>query len=109
MTDKPGGFGSGVLAGVVGGFLLGAVIFRGLVFGPGPATPLPAMSFLLVALTFATLWIVLIAGAIRWLFNPRGQQAGRLADLPADFDDWHRRAHAQMDREAAAGAGGTQP
>jgi hypothetical protein len=53
-------------------------------------------------------WVVLIAAAMRWLFIGRAHP-GRLADLPADFDDWHRRAHAQMDREAAARAGGTQP
>lgn len=105
MTDRSSGFGSGLLAGVVSGFLLGAVIFRGSgILGAG----IPQLGFP-VALLFTTLWIMLIAGAIRWLFNPRGQQAGRLADLPADFDDWHRRAHAQMNREAAAGAGGRQP
>ena len=101
-----------VLLGGALGFVLSAGMFmsqalpgvhRGLpIFAP------PDMSILLVALGFITLWIVLIAVAIRWLFNPRGQQHGRLADLPADFDDWHRRAHAQMDREATARADGAQ-
>jgi hypothetical protein len=86
---------------VVVGVLLGAGIFVSN-FG------VPEIFFLL-PLLFITLWIVLIAVAIRWLFITRDKQPGRLADLPADFDDWHRRAHAQMDREAAARAGGTQP
>jgi hypothetical protein len=65
--------------------------------------------FFFFPLIFITFWIVLIAVAIWWLFIGRDKQPGRLADLPADFDDWHRRAHAQMEREAAARAGGTQP
>src|SRR5688572_584585 len=101
------------VVGAVGGLLIGAVVSR---FGVPTMIGGPDMShfgmplfFLLIPLLFGSFWIVLIALAIRWLFNHGGKQPVRLADLPADFDDWHRRAHAQMDREAAARAGGTQP
>jgi hypothetical protein len=103
MTESSSRFGLGLLAGVVIGFLLAGGMFGRRFLQPAglPSIGVPDMSFLLVGMLFVTLWIVLIAVAIRWLFNPRGHGTGRLADLPADFDDWHRRAHAQMDREAA--------
>jgi hypothetical protein len=107
MTDTSGRFAWGLL-GVVVGVLIGAGIFRlpGL---PSFGVGMPHFGFLVMPLLFGTFWIVLIAVAIRWLFIGRDKHPGRLADLPADFDDWHRRAHAQMDREAAVRAGGTQP
>jgi hypothetical protein len=105
MRDTSSGAAWGLL-GLVVGFLIGSGVG---IFRAPPAAGaglglagIPDMqSFVLVGAAFVTLWIVLIAVAIRWLFNPRGRQPGRLADLPADFDDWHRRAHAQMEREAA--------
>jgi hypothetical protein len=106
MRDTSSGAAWGLL-GLVVGFLIGSGvgIFRApLAAGAGLGhAGIPDMSFVLVGAVFVTLWIVLIAIAIRWLFNPRGRQPGRLADLPADFDDWHRQAHAQMEREAATG------
>jgi hypothetical protein len=111
MTDTSSRFTWG-LVGLVVGFLMGG-LFRS--FQPLPLMPgsMPHFGmgefFLLIPLLFGTFWIVLIALAIRWLFNHGGRRPERLADLPADFDDWHRRAHAQMDREAVARAGGTQP
>ena len=112
MSSASSGVGWGLLGVVVGFLLAGLFGAPGLLMRPGvPNVGSPNMSsFLLVLGFFATLWIVLIAVAIRWLFNPRGRrQPARLADLPADFDDWHRRAHAQMDREAAGGTGGARP
>jgi hypothetical protein len=109
MADTSSRFRWG-LAGAGAGFVMAAIMFRGprLPGFQAPNVGIPEL-FLLVPLLFGTFWIVLIAVAIRWLFLNRGTRPGRLADLPADFDDWHRRAHAQMDREAAARAGGTQP
>ena len=90
------------VGGLIVGLLLGTGVFRwpfqdvhvGMIAAPffswGPL------------LLFPLLWIVLIVGAIKWLFNPGDRTRVRLADLPADFDDWHRRAHAQMAREAAS-------
>jgi hypothetical protein len=97
------------LLGVIVGVLLGAGIFRMPFYRGNMANFGMPEFFLFIPLILITGWIVLIAVAIRWLFISRDKQPGRLADLPADFDDWHRRAHAQMDREAAARAGGTQP
>ena len=100
------------VAGLVVGFVVGAALFvtprllppgTGAFFFPGP----PASAVLMFGL-FVTLWILVIAGAIKWLFLGRDRYQGNLADLPADFDDWHRRAHAQMEREAGARAGDTR-
>ena len=111
MTDASSRVTWGVL-GVIVGFLLSAAVFWAQALQPFheglPNIGMPEV-FLMLPLLFGAFWIVLIALAIRWLFNPRGRHRERLADLPADFDDWHRRAHAQMDREAAARAGGAQP
>jgi len=106
MTDTSGRFVWGLLGGIVGFLVAAAVFFRGRLMMPNVGVP---ELFFLMPLLFGTFWIVLIAVAIRWLFLSRDTHTGRLADLPADFDDWHRRAHAQMDREAAARAGGTPP
>ena len=110
MADTSRRFGWGLLGAGVG-FLFAAAVFRGprlLGFQAGPPDVGIPELFVLMPLLFGTFWIVLIAVAIRWLFISRDKHPGRLADLPADFDDWHRRAHAQMDREAAARAGGIQ-
>jgi hypothetical protein len=111
MTDTSGRVRWGIL-GAVAGFLIGAGFFRMQAlqpFGGGmPHIGVPELAFMTIPLLFGAFWIVLIAVAIRWLFINRDKSPGRLADLPADFDDWHRRAHAQMDREAAARAGGPQ-
>jgi hypothetical protein len=111
MADTSSRFRWGLLGAGVG-FLIAAAVFtgprlQGLQAGP-PRIGIPEL-FLLLPLLFGTFMIVLVAAAIRWLFISGNKHQGRLADLPADFDDWHRRAHAQMDREAAARAGGTQP
>jgi TctA family transporter len=60
------------------------------------------LSFVLLYLAFWGLMTVAVWRGIRWLGRDRHR---RLEDLPADFDDWHRRAHAQMAREAAAQTG----
>lgn len=91
-----------LLLGLLAGFALGSGMFRWWPAPIGMPVGAPDMSIVLVAGIFITMWIVLVAGAIRWLFVGRDPQ--RLADLPADFDDWHRRAHAQMAREAASAA-----
>jgi hypothetical protein len=50
-----------------------------------------------------TFWILLIGGILRMLGWIRpGRYYRRLEDLPADFDDWHRRAHERMRETAAA-------
>jgi hypothetical protein len=93
--------------GLIVGFLMGSGLFRWpahMFMAPSGelGTPFVWLLNFVPLLFFPLLWILLIAGAIRWLFNPRDRSRGRLADLPADFDDWHRRAHAQMAREAAS-------
>jgi uncharacterized membrane protein len=112
MTDTSSRFAWG-LVGLVAGFLIAAAVFgvvqRFQPFGGGMEGFGMPLFFMIFPLLFGTFWIVLIALAIRWLFNHGGRRPERLADLPADFDDWHRRAHAQMDREAVARAGGAQP
>ena len=49
-------------------------------------------------------WLLLIRGLF-W-GRPWGRRGryyhGRLEDLPADFDDWHRRAHERMKEAPAA-------
>jgi hypothetical protein len=49
-------------------------------------------------------WLLLISGLFwggRW--GRRGRYYhGRIEDLPADFDDWHRRAHERMKEAPAA-------
>jgi hypothetical protein len=99
MSDTRNGLGWGVL-GLIVGFLAGAGIVRAVFPLGSMGTGAHAFGMMLLPLLFVTLWILLIAAAIRWLFVGRHPQ--RLADLPADFDDWHRRAHAQMAREAAS-------
>jgi hypothetical protein len=56
-----------------------------------------------VGLFWLFFWLLLIRGLF-WRspsgWRGRGRRgryyAGRLEDLPADFDDWHRRAHERM-------------
>lgn len=51
---------------------------------------------------FIGFWVVLFGGVVWGIGRfARGSSAGRLEDLPADFDDWHRRAHERM-RESGA-------
>ena len=52
-------------------------------------------------MVFIAFWVLLIGGLLWGMgrIGP-GRYQGRLEDLPADFDDWHRRAHERM-REAA--------
>ena len=111
MNDTSNRFGWAV-AGLVVGFVIGAgfVTPRLLQPGTGPIFPPRGLdpSVFIMGL-FVTLWILVIAGAIKWLFLGGDRYRGRLADLPADFDDWHRRAHAQMEREAGARAGDARP
>ena len=51
----------------------------------------------ILVLIVIAFWVTLIGGAVwgvgRWT---RRGYSGRLEDLPADFDDWHRRAHERM-------------
>ena len=88
------------------GLFIGLVV--GLLMRPGWWFPMsgpigvPELFVLAGALLFVTFWVVLIGAIVRGLgLLGRGRDR-RLEDLPADFDDWHRRAHAQMMREAAS-------
>jgi hypothetical protein len=101
----------------LGGVILGIVISRTAFWGfwgpptfssPGGAfwgrvIGVPELMVFVPLLLFVAFWVLLIGA----LFNlgpwgkRRGYYAGRLEDLPADFDDWHRRAHERM-REAAS-------
>jgi hypothetical protein len=67
----------------------------------GFPTSLRAIGLFMPFVIWAAFWALLIAGlawGIRWAVRDR-RYYGRLEDLPADFDDWHRRAHERM-REA---------
>src|SRR5688500_18863345 len=101
MSDTSNRLAWGV-GGLIVGFLMGAGFFRWPFHMDWMRTGVLAAALNFVPLLFLTLWILLIVGAIRWLFVGRDRSGSRLADLPADFDDWHRRAHAQMMREAAS-------
>ena len=91
------------VAGLIVGLLIGSGVYRWPFHMAIPHIGVPEALFFFGPFgLFIMLWIVLIAVAIKWLFNPRDRSRARLADLPADFDDWHRRAHAQMAREAAS-------
>ena len=79
-------------------------------WGPGPywggpvvfAPGLFAGAFGLFWLFF---WLLLIRGLFwggRRSWRRGRYYAGRLEDLPADFDDWHRRAHERMREVATA-------
>ena len=91
-----------VVWGIVG-LIVGLVMGSGVPWRlqPPGINVLGAHSFIMPML-FVTFWLLLIFGAIKWLLMGSDRSRGRLADLPADFDDWHRRAHAQMAREAAS-------
>jgi hypothetical protein len=94
-----------VLFGGVLGFVLGVSVNSGV--GPVPMhwgmwgfAPLAA----LVGVFWLFFWLLLIRGLFwgppgwrRW-GRRGGYYAGRLEDLPADFDDWHRRAHERMNQ-----------
>jgi hypothetical protein len=100
---------------VLGGVILGIVMSRSMFWGPpgffGGGRPyallgaigIPELMVFVPILLWVAFWVLLIGV----LFNlgpwgrKRGYYAGRLEDLPADFDDWHRRAHERM-REAAS-------
>ena len=95
---------AGLVIGVLLDSLLSVVRFGGARLLPGLGMPeVMVITSILVYLGFWLLLIVLVIQAIRWLGGSRRDR--RLDDLPADFDDWHRRAHAQMAREAAAHGG----
>lgn len=101
----------------VNGILIGVVaLVAGVVIGsamrPGTLQPgggiggigigVPEILVFIPIVLFIGFWVVLIGAAV-WAvrrLTARGY-AGRLEDLPADFDDWHRRAHERM-RERGA-------
>ena len=63
-----------------------------------------------IGLFWLTLWLLIIRGLFwgpfagwrSWRGGRGRYYAGRLEDLPADFDDWHRRAHERMKEAATA-------
>jgi hypothetical protein len=102
----------GLGLGLVIGINLGPAMGRLQPVSPGPS----GWGFLPFAPLFAfggLFWLVIWALLIRGLFwgpwargswSGRGGRyyAGRLEDLPADFDDWHRRAHERRKETASA-------
>lgn len=64
---------------------------------------LPELLVIAVPILFISFWVLLIGGILRWMgwIGP-GHYYRRLEDLPADFDDWHRRAHERMRETAPA-------
>ena len=68
----------------------------------GGPVGVPELILLGSLLMFVAFWVVLIVAILRGLGLFGRDRNRRLEDLPADFDDWHRRAHAQMEREAAS-------
>jgi hypothetical protein len=97
------------LGGLIIGMLIGSgVLLRPFVMvqrfapGRGPMFGFGVPELIIVAVVgfWIVFWVLLIAALVRYL---RGGRTGyRLADLPADFDDWHRRAHERMRETAAA-------
>jgi hypothetical protein len=95
---------------VLGGVILGIVISRSMlggprIYGPGPfwgAIGVPELMVMIPILLWLAFWVLLIGVLYNLGWKRRtGVYAGRIEDLPADFDDWHRRAHERM-REAAS-------
>ena len=89
------------LVGLVVGVVIGMNIQRGpAIYGPG-LPPWPGWAF--IGLFWVFLWLLLIRGLFWARPWRRGRYYhGRLEDLPADFDDWHRRAHERMKEGPAA-------
>jgi hypothetical protein len=91
--------------GVIGlliGLVIGNVLHLPLLLGFRGPIGVPELFVLAGPLLFVAFWVVLIGAIVRGLGLLGRDRTRRLEDLPADFDDWHRRAHAQMMREAAA-------
>ena len=94
------------------GLLVGLSI-RG-AWGPGPFWSGPVVFPQLFAGAFGLFWLFFWLLLIRGLFwgpfgrwrswrgGRGGYYAGRLEDLPADFDDWHCRAHERMKEASTA-------
>ncbi len=100
------------LCGLVG-LVLGVLIGSNLAYPSGIDVAWPGgwrpwgWGFLPLGVT-GILWIFFWVLLIRGLFwgrpwSRRGRYYyGRMEDLPADFDDWHRRAHERMKEAPAA-------
>ena len=92
----------GAVIGIVIGINL-APLFAG---GVATATPwprswfaigMPELIIFLVVTFWVGFWVLLIRGLFwGWPWGRGRHYHGRLEDLPADFDDWHRRAHERM-------------
>jgi hypothetical protein len=90
------------VVGLVIGIVVGALLRPGLLVPFRGPIGVPELFVLGGALLFAAFWVGLIGAIVRGLGLLGRDRTRRLEDLPADFDDWHRRAHAQMLREATA-------
>ena len=90
------------VVGLVIGIFVGSLMRPGLLFPFRGPIGVPELFLLGVPLLFIAFWVVLIVAIVRGLGLLGRDRTRRLEDLPADFDDWHRRAHAQMMREAAS-------
>ena len=101
MRDALIGGGVGLFLGILIGGSFGNVWHYAVMVDGPPFVGFGAPMFRPVLwLGFWVLLIVAVLKGLGWLGRGRVYH-GRLEDLPADFDDWHRRAHERM-REAAA-------
>lgn len=90
------------VVGLVIGIFAGSLMRPWLLFPLRGPIGVPELFVVGGSLLFITFWVILIGALVRGLGLLGRDRTRRLEDLPADFDDWHRRAHAQMMREAAA-------
>jgi hypothetical protein len=92
----------GLVIGIFVGRLVGRLMVPGWRWPMGFPIGVPELFLMVGPLVFLAFWVVLIVAIVRGLGLLGRDRYRRLEDLPADFDDWHRRAHAQMMREAAS-------
>jgi hypothetical protein len=90
------------VVGLVIGIFIGTLMHARWLFPFRGPIGVPELFVVAGALLFVAFWVGLIGAIVRGLGLLGRDRTRRLEDLPADFDDWHRRAHAQMMREAAA-------
>jgi hypothetical protein len=96
---------TGAAIGVIGlvtGVIIGTSVIGGIdVDGGGGISGfsigMPEFLIIGTILLFIGFWVAAIGAAVWGVGRlTRRHYPGRMEDLPADFDDWHRRAHERM-------------